>query len=106
VNQLTRQIERVQNAGGEEDDGNTFNMTKVTDDGASRKSAKQDDKPVSQGTKSINLPDVTVKDPFLDPEITTGHKSAASSRNNFNKVRSTTHKRAVSNAAGTGSRYR
>ena len=47
VNQLTKQIERVQNAGGEEDDGNTFNMTKVTDDGASRKSAKQDDKPVS-----------------------------------------------------------
>ena len=71
VNQLTKQIERVQNAGGDEDDANTFNMTKVTDDGASRKSAKQDDKPVSQGTKSINLPDVTVKDPFLDPEITT-----------------------------------
>ena len=47
MNQLTKQIERVQNAGGEEDDGNTFNMTKVTDDGASRKSAKQDDKPVS-----------------------------------------------------------
>ena len=47
VNQLTKQIERVQNAGGEEDDGNTFNMTKVTDDGASRKSAKQDDKPIS-----------------------------------------------------------
>ena len=28
VNQLTKQIERVQNAGGEEDDANTFNMTK------------------------------------------------------------------------------
>ena len=81
-------------------------MTKVTDDGASKKSARQDDKPVSQGTKSINLPDVAIKDPFLDPEITTGHKSAASSRNHYNKVQSTSHKRAVSNAAGSGSRYR
>ena len=81
-------------------------MTKVTDDGASKRSAKQDDKPMSQGTKSINLPEVAIKDPFIDPEITTGNKSASSSRNNFKKVQSTSHKRAVSNAAGSGSRYR
>ena len=61
---------------------------------------------MSQGTKSINLPDVAIKDPFIDPEITTGNKSASSSRNNFKKVQSTGHKRAVSNAAGSGSRYR
>lgn len=38
--------------------------------------------------------------------MSTGHKSAASSRNNLNKGYTTTHKRAISNAAGVGSRYK
>ena len=53
------------------------------------------------------LPDVLVKDPLIDAHmISTGHKSAASSRNNLKQAQSTSHKRAVSNAAGATSRYK
>ena len=38
--------------------------------------------------------------------ISTGHKSAASYRNHLKQAQSTSHKRAVSNAAGATSRYK
>ena len=104
VNQLQRQIERVQR-GDAEQDGETFSMTKLNDGMESRsmKGKQEDDKP----TSSLILPDVSVKDPLVESRvISTGHKSVASSRNNLKQARSTTHKRAVSNAAGAGSRYK
>ena len=41
VNQLSKQIERVQRGNDAEDDGNTFNMTKLTDEmGSGTRSVK------------------------------------------------------------------
>lgn len=91
--------------GDAEQDGETFSMTKLNDGMESRsmKGKQEDDKP----TSSLILPDVSVKDPLVESRvISTGHKSVASSRNNLKQARSTTHKRAVSNAAGAGSRYK
>ena len=58
--------------------------------------------------RSLVLPDVgAVKDPLVESRlISTGHKSVASSRNQLKQAYSTTHKRAMSNAAGATSRYR